>query len=113
MSFWQRLVSRLLGTTPSVDSTGVVVTQDAVWVYLRCEKCGEPIAVRLSKMSAIQREESKDYAWFVNKTVVGSKNRCFNRMELRLEFDTRYRLLRKELTGGTFIPKHEYEAAQR
>lgn len=114
MSFLQRFFSKLgRSQSPAVDDTDVVVTKDAVWVYLQCNRCGEPIAVRLNKASTLQREDTPDYAWFVKKTIVGSKNRCFNRMQLHLEFDNRFRVVRKELKGGTFISKSEYEASQK
>mgnify|MGYP007130807802 CR=1 FL=1 len=80
-------------------------------MYLQCDKCGERLALRLRKSSEIQREDdgSHDYQMFINKTVIG--NDCFNRMQLRLEFDGMYRVVNKQLENGTFITKDEYEDA--
>ncbi len=109
MGCFARLLQKF--APPAEDQTGVESTRDAVWVYLKCDKCGEPISLRIRKSSEIQRDESggKTYDMFVNKIVVGSK--CFNRMELRLEFDKAYRVVNRELKGGSFISKEEYEGA--
>ena len=105
------LLSRLVNKLTSAAQTprNRIVTRDAVWVYVQCSKCGEKIALRLRKSSEIQREETgnRGYQMFINKTVVG--NKCFNRMQLRLEFDGAYRVVNKRLDSGTFITKEEYE----
>ncbi|NLV92864.1 MAG: hypothetical protein GX030_10815 [Firmicutes bacterium] len=108
MNFLKRLLG--LGGKPRADSTGVVVEPDAVWVYVKCDRCGEPIEVRLSRTSVFQQAEPGEaYEWFVNKTVVGNSSRCFNRMDLRIELDRRYRPVHQSVVGGTFISKAEYE----
>ena len=107
------LLAKLMGKLTSAAQTprqpGVEVTRDAVWVYVQCNKCGEKLALRLRKSSEIQREEAggQGYQMFINKTIVG--NRCFNQMQLRLEFDGAYRVVNKQLESGTFITKEEYE----
>ena len=110
VSFIGRSLGRL---TPQAEKMpGVENTRDAVWVYLKCDKCQELISLRIRKSSEIQRDEGgggKSYDMFVNKTVVGSK--CFNRMDLRLEFDKAYRVVNSELSGGSFVPKEEFEGA--
>ena len=113
MGLLSRLVNKLANKLTSAAQTpkepGIEVTRDAVWVYVQCSKCGEKIALRLRKSSEIQREETgnRGYQMFINKTVVG--NKCFNRMQLRLEFDGAYRVVNKRLDSGTFITKEEYE----
>ena len=110
MGFIARLMQKLV--PPAQGQTGIETTRDAVWVYLKCDKCGEKLSLRLRKSSEIQRDEAggNGYQMFVNKTVVGSK--CFNRMQLRLEFDSVYRVVNKQLENGTFITKDEYEGAK-
>jgi hypothetical protein len=111
LGFLARLINKFRGVAPSQDEESILVTKDAVWVYLTCDRCGEKLALRLRKSSEIQREEagSRDYQMFINKTVVG--NDCFNRMQLRLEFDGMYRVVNKQLQNGTFITKSEYESS--
>ena len=109
MGFLAKLVNKFISPAPTAAQSGIQVTKDAVWVYLQCDKCGEKLALRLRKSSEIQREEagSHDYQMFINKTVIG--NKCFNRMQLRLEFDGMYRVVNKQLENGTFITKDQYE----
>lgn len=113
MEFLRNLLG-IGGQRSSEDSSAVLVGPDAIWVHVRCNQCGEPIKVRLSKTSVLQRADpGSDYEWFVNKTIVGSRSRCFNRISLRLELDRRYRPVRTTLVGGTFISKAEYEQDEK
>ncbi|NMB45133.1 MAG: hypothetical protein GX998_01855 [Firmicutes bacterium] len=108
MGLLAKLVSKFI-SPGSTQQPGIRVTKDAVWVYVQCDKCGEKLALRLRKSSEIQREEAgnHDYQMFINKTVMG--NNCFNRMQLRLEFDGMYRVTNKWLENGSFITKEKYE----
>ncbi|MGI6567260.1 MAG: hypothetical protein GX341_08670 [Firmicutes bacterium] len=108
MGLLAKLVNKLSSAGQAPRQPGVEVAKDAVWVYIKCDKCGEKLALRLRKSSEIQREEAgRGYQMFINKTVIG--NQCFNRMHLRLEFDGAYRVVNKQLQAGTFITKEEYE----
>ena len=102
------MVNKLSSAGQAPSQPGLEVAKDAVWGYIKCDKCGEKLALRLRKSSEIQREEAgRGYQMFINKTVIG--NQCFNRMHLRLEFDGAYRVVNKQLQAGTFITKEEYE----
>lgn len=71
-------------------------------VHVLCDRCREVIGVRLRKSSDIQRAfDEGESAFFVQKTVVG--NGCFNRIELRLDFDERYRPVAVKATGGRLV----------
>lgn len=108
MGWLDRLRNLLAGSGTRAEGQDA----EAVRVYVRCGRCGEPIALRLSKRNEIQRnydDEGADYVHFVNKLVVGT--RCFQRMEIRLEFDAGYRIVRRELKGGTWLTPEEYRAA--
>ena len=98
-------------TTHGGVHSGIENTPRAIWVYLRCDRCGELISLRIRKSSEIQRDEGvgQNYDMFVNKTVVG--NKCFNRMQLRLEFDKSYRVVNKHLSGASFVPKAMFKGA--
>lgn len=75
---------------------------DAIVASVECDRCGERIDVRLRKSSDIPRgAEGDPFEFFVQKTVVGTK--CFNRIDLRLEMDARYRLVRCDAKGGRLI----------
>jgi hypothetical protein len=81
----------------------------AIWVYLKCSKCGEPIALRIRKTDEIQRDyDGNDSNYFVQKLVVG--NKCYNRIPLRLDLDSSYKIKNKTIQGGIFITKDEYDS---
>lgn len=100
---WQRLRGLLFGkggereggaTQPGITDVG-----EAILVELMCDRCHEVLSVRLRKSSDIQRNyDGSGPEFYVRKTVVG--NKCFNRIELELEMDARYRPVATRVQGG-------------
>jgi len=79
---------------------------EAIIVSIECDRCGERIETRLRKSSDIPRSSEGDpFEYFVQKTLVGTK--CFNRIELRLEMDGRYRLISSSAKGGRLVDTAE------
>jgi hypothetical protein len=81
--------------------------------YVRCTRCGEVIPVRVD----LRRELTPSYedegpAYHVHKGVMGSgtEQRCFQRIDVRLTFDERRHLLSRDVSGGAFVTREEYEA---
>jgi hypothetical protein len=87
--------------------------QAGYWVYLRCNKCQEPLAVRVN----LHHDLSVDYdrpqgqSYFTRKTVVG-KTGCFQRIEIELTFDHKRKLTNREISGGSFMDKDEFLASE-
>lgn len=87
-------------------------------VYIRCGVCGQTVMLRLRKSSEIQRNYDREHhpncEFYVQKTVVDSNSRCFNRMNVLVEFDERYRIVNQKITEGkgNFITAEEYIASQ-
>jgi hypothetical protein len=106
MSFWQRL--RRLFNTQARSQSG------EAWFYLRCNRCGEHIRVRVdlyNHLSAEYGEGDDDVTYIYRKTVVGSgEKRCFQPIEIRLVFDKERRLQEQEIHGGQFITEEAYQA---
>jgi len=106
---WQALKERLFGKKSREQGTGASIpgiteAGDAVLVTVECDRCGEEITVRLRKSSDIQRnydEEGPEF--FVRKTLVGKQ--CFNRIDLELDMDARYRPVDARVRGGKLRPK--------
>lgn len=100
---WNRIKKAFAGSNASLtpENRGLIKDEkETISVVIICDRCGEEISVRMRKSSDIQRNyESGEYAFFVQKTVVGTE--CFNRIEMRLEMDPRYRLISKHIEGGT------------
>lgn len=102
---WQRIRALLFGKTDNTGAVhpgahpGIVDVGDAIVVQVACNRCHEVLSVRLRKSSDIQRNyDDTGPAYFVRKIVVGQ--RCFNRIELELEMDARYRPIDVRVQGG-------------
>ena len=103
MSFLRRLGRSFAGGQRS-DS-------DALWVYVRCKRCGEAISTRVSMRSdlSIHYDESgRPGGYHVRKVLVGGKLRCYQPVEVHLSFDAGRRLLEREISGGEFITAEEH-----
>jgi len=85
--------------------------KDAVWVYVRCKRCGEAISARVglrSDLSIDYDESGRPGGYHVRKVLVGGKGRCYQPVEVHLTFDAGRRLLEREISGGEFITAEEY-----
>jgi hypothetical protein len=106
MSFLKKLASAL---SPKGTDEG-----DVLWVYVRCHKCGEALKTRLD----LRHDLSPDYSaggrvasYSSRKVLIGSQ-RCFEPIEVKLTFDPQRRLVSREIAGGQFISREEYESAE-
>jgi hypothetical protein len=100
MGFLDRFTS-LFGAKPSQQA------DDAIHVYVECDRCKSKVHVRLDKRHDLSVGEGGGY--FVRKEIMDSK--CFRLMSAELVFDGSYRMQRQDLQGGRFISKEEFEAA--
>jgi len=84
---------------------------DVLWVYVRCDKCGEAIRTRIDlrhDLTPNYSAEGRVTDYVVRKVLIGSQ-RCFERIEVDLILDPQRRLISREIAGGQFIAKEEYE----
>ena len=81
--------------------------KNAYWVYVRCRRCGEVIKTRIDMRNDLSRLD--DGGFVVKKTLVGAQ-RCFERIEVKLTFDEKRELSDREIAGGDFITREEFEA---
>lgn len=76
--------------------------------YLKDKKCGEKIRLLVRKSYDIQRiYEDSDQADYRLKKVVICNN-CYNKIDVRIDFDKRYNIIDSEINGGEIITKEEY-----
>lgn len=68
------------------------------WVC--CNRCGEIIQGRINLNNDLSLDESGSY--YVRKVLMGSE-RCFERLEVVLQFDAARKLQSKHVNGGTFV----------
>jgi hypothetical protein len=103
MSFLKKIASAL---SPKGAEEGRVL-----WVYARCDKCGEAIRTRVDlrhDLTPNYSGEGRLTDYVSCKVLIGSQ-RCFEPIEVKLTFDPQRRVISREITGGQFISKEEYE----
>jgi hypothetical protein len=102
MSLFDRVKS-IFSSPPSGDP-------NALWLYVRCARCGTPLAVRVD----LRNEPSIDYengGYVLNKELMD--NKCFLLMRAQVRFDDKRNVLERTLDKGEFITRAEFEAATR
>lgn len=82
---------------------GKPVEDSALWLYVRCNKCGAKARVRISLANDLSME---DNGYILRKEIVD--NQCFQLMHAELRFDERRRVVSRALTGGEFISEQEW-----
>jgi len=80
---------------------------DAVHIYVECERCKSKVHVRLDRRHDISRLE--DGGYYVRKEIMDSK--CFRLMAAEITFDGAYRIQSQEVQGGRFLTQAEFEAS--
>lgn len=84
----------------------------AHWVYVQCGRCGENIKVRVdlfNDLSPIYAEDGVTY--FCRKVVIG-QGRCYQKIEVEMNFDGRRKLTGQEIHFGQFISQEAFENGQ-
>ncbi len=106
MSFLKRIASAL---SPQGTDKGEVL-----WAYVRCHKCGEAIKTRIDlrhDLTPNYSAEGRVTDYVVRKVLIGSQ-RCFEPIEVKLTFEPQRRLTSREIAGGQFISREEYEGGE-
>ncbi len=79
---------------------------NALWLYVKCKRCGAPLAVRVD----LRNELSADYesgGYILTKEMMDSK--CFTLMRAELHFDAQRKITEQKMDKGEFITREEYE----
>ena len=84
---------------------GVGGRDDAIHIYVECERCKSKVHVRLDRRHDISLRE--DGGYYVRKEIMDSK--CFRLMAAEITFDSAYRIQSQEVQGGRFLTKEEFE----
>lgn len=85
----------------------------ALWVYVRCRRCGEAIQIRVDRRYDLASEwrspGESGPAYTMHKDIVG--DRCFQRISIDIGFDARFRIVEPQIEGGDFLTAESYAAA--
>ena len=80
--------------------------RDAIWLYVRCDYCGQKLKIRVDRRFDLQRDYERG-GYRLDKSIMDGT--CFSRMMARVHFDSGQRIISQELEGGTFLTHEEYE----
>jgi hypothetical protein len=106
MSFIRRLFT---GGNPLVPNASDSSDPNALWLYVQCDKCGAPVAIRVDTRNDI----SIDYETggrFLRKEIMDST--CFQLMYAQLWFDANGKIKDRFVEHGKFLTREEYDLAQ-
>ena len=85
---------------------------NAYYYYLRCEKCGEGIRVRVDRANDLAQDfeggGDNPSGYTVTKGIVGK--RCFRPISVTIKFDGARREVSRSAEGGEFITAEDYQA---
>jgi len=82
---------------------------DAIHIYVECERCKSKVHVRLDRRHDISLREEGGY--YVRKEIMDST--CFRLMAAEITFDGAYRIQSQEIQGGRFLTQAEFDAPLR
>jgi hypothetical protein len=68
---------------------------------VKCRRCGEIIEGRVDLDNDLSLNDEGN-GYIVRKGLIGG-NRCFQQIEVELNFDSSRQLTEKTITGGTFV----------
>lgn len=87
----------------------------ALWFYVQCDRCGEALSVRADRRydlaSEMRDPGEAGSAYVMHKDIVGQ--RCFQRIAVTLGFDSRLRIVERQIRGGQFLTEQAYQAASK
>ncbi|WP_376789178.1 hypothetical protein [Thermoflexus sp.] len=95
---WRRIRELLGGEITELDP-------DAIWLYVQCERCGAPVAVRADRRYDLNPEEAGT-GYVLIKEIMD--DRCFQLMRAEVHLDGRYRVVERTIEGGRFLTPEEY-----
>jgi hypothetical protein len=99
-----RWLTRLFGRRPPREGHA------ALWIYVRCRRCGEAIRIRADRrydlVSEMRDPGEAGPAYTMHKDIVGE--RCFQRIAVDLAFDHRQHIIAQQITGGEFLTEAQY-----
>lgn len=83
---------------------------NVLWLYVRCARCGTPLAVRVDTRNELSADyEQGGYVLF--KEMMDSK--CFTLMRAEIHFDQQRNVTKQSVEKGAIITKEEYMAATK
>ncbi len=96
MDFFNRIKSTFAGGGASTP---------VLWLYVQCNKCGAPVAVRVNLFNDPSLDDEGGY--ILRKEIMD--NKCFRLMTAEMHLDEARHIKEQTIDGGKFITKQQYE----
>lgn len=79
-----------------------------IHIYIKDKKCGDKIKLLVRKSYDIQKiyEKNEQADYRLKKVVIC--NKCYNKINVRIDFDKRYNIIDSQLDGGSIISEKEF-----
>lgn len=79
-------------------------------IYIEDNKCSNQMKIIFRKDYDIQKvyADNREAAYEIKKVVVCDN--CYNKINLHLEFDKKYNIIKKEIENGKIISEDEFES---
>lgn len=89
---------------------GGAAPDGAIHLYVRCDRCGAPVHVRVDPRNDLVAEyDDEDDASGYQLTKEIMDTRCFRLMRAEIEYDRARREISRRIEGGRFISKEEFD----
>jgi hypothetical protein len=82
----------------------------ALWLYVKCKRCGAPVAVRVNLRNDLSLDDDSN-GYILRKEIMDDK--CFTLMNAEISFDLQRKIVDKTIEKGEFITLEEYTAAKK
>ena len=89
---------------------GGAASDGAIHLYVRCDRCGTPVHVRVDPRNDLVTEYGDDddaTGYRLIKEIMDA--RCFRLMRAEIEYDRARHEISRQIEGGVFISKEEYD----
>lgn len=96
----------ILDRVKSVFVPNAAADPNALWLYVRCSRCGTPLAVRVDTRNELSADYERD-GYVLHKEM--TDNKCFTLMHAELHFDARRNVTERKVDKGEFITREEYD----
>lgn len=100
----------ILDSVKSIFAPSAAADPNALWLYVRCSRCGTPLAVRVDTRNELSADYERD-GYVLHKEM--TDNKCFTLMHAELHFDQRRNVTERKVDKGEFITRQEYEASSK
>ena len=100
MALFKKILSSIFG---SKDRE--IKDRDGFYFYIRCDKCGTPVRVRVNKHNDFLLDYDSGERVLRKEVMDGG---CFSLMYATIRIDGSYNIIDQEVEGGEFITWDEY-----